>query len=241
MKRFLSCSLLSAFLLFLPVSLLAWPWSKDEKADKPMTTDESLAKQKNGFQDLLTGFSSATIELKIEVDQGRQALLTFKEAVKIATERNVEFKKVYNKWQDVESKNQFVIEKFKGLVKGAEDFYSAAESHANTIHDATLKNDALKQIQTSKDNYIARLKTTQAKLNEVSALKLKVDDTMKYLEIVQSIKVIEEKIKEAFDQIDSLIASLMKELETLKIESQNLLNSTMAESTQQQNQNSQSK
>lgn len=211
--------------------LFAWSQSKNER---PLTTNDSLANQKDAFQNILTEFNSATIELKGEVEKGKQSLLTFQEAIKVAKERNAEFRKVYTTWQSIEEKNQSVNEKFQELVKGADDFYLAAESHANTIHDTTLKNEAIEQIEKSKKTYIDRLKSTKAKLKEVSALKIKVDDTMKYIEIVQSIKVIEEKIREAFDQIDSLVSSLMQELNQLKLESENLLHTTQATSQQTQ-------
>ncbi len=227
MNRFFSLLLVSIFLLF-PNYCKAWPW--DNEPEKPLTTNEQLDKQKSEFQELLNSFSSSTIELKTEVEDGKQSLLSFKEAVQKAVERNVEFKKVYKKWADVESKNDFVKTKFEALVKGADEFYKAAESHANTIHDATLKSDAMRQIQTSKEAYIVRLKSTRDKLEEVSKLKIQVDDTMKYLEITQSIKVIEEKIDEAFKDIETLISTLMKELGELKIESQNLLNKALPES-----------
>lgn len=214
--------------------LFAWSQSIESKDQKPLTTNDSLANQRETLENNLAEFDSATKELRDEVKKGKDTLLTFQEAIKVAIERNAEFKKVYTIWQTIEEKNQSVIEKFKGLVKAADDFYLAAESHANTIHDPSLKNDAIQAISISKKTYTDRLKATKEKLKEVSALKLKVDDTMKYLEIVQSIKVIEEKIKEAFDQIDSLVSSLMQELNQLKLESENLLRT--AQQTSQQNQ-----
>lgn len=203
-----------------------WPF---DKQTPPETTDQALSREKNEFQDLVTSFSSETIHLKLVINDGRESLVSFKEAVKIAAAKNVEFRKVYDKWTAVDIKNQSVIEMFKRLITGAEDFYKAAEAHANTIHDPALRSEALNQIKASKDAYLIRLKSTKEKLEEVSKLKTKVDDTMKYLEVVQAMKVIEERINIAFEEIDKLLPSLMSELEALNVDSQQFLKSTAAE------------
>lgn len=231
--------IITAILVFsISSNLFAW-WPSSSSTTEPtaptvatktMPFDSSgLHLQNNRFRDVLNEFASNTIELKIKVDSGKSELVTFKEAVKIAAEKNSAFGKVYNAWQEVEFQNEKTIEKFKKLVENAEAFYSAAEAHASTITNESLRNDAMKTIKNSTENYKIRLKSTKKQLDEVAKLKTRVDDTMKYFEIVQSIQVIDEKIQEAFNEIDILLESLMGELQNLKLESENLLNSSNAE------------
>jgi len=218
---------LFVFTLLNPAFVLAWPWNSE-----PETTSSKLNNERSEFKDLIDSFNKSSEKLNTELKDGKDKISTFKEAVKIATDRNVEFKKIYGKWNSIQSQVEKTTESLKQLTSGADEFYKATETHIKTITDVAKREDALKKMQASKENYIQRLKSTKSKIEKVTELKIKVDDTMKYLEAVMAIEVFDEQIKLVFDQIDKLIPDLAEDIKQLNIDSQNFLNSKLADSTQ---------
>jgi len=204
-----------------------------ESSENTILTNKNLYKEKNNFESFLSSFSSEVIILQKEIEEGKQTLSTFQNSIKIAREKNIEFDKVYLKWNNVQKQHDKVIEKLKSLSICAGDYFNTTRTYANTIHDKNSRESMLKELQTIEDDYIIRLKTTKKKIDEVSIMKIKVDDTMKVIEIKQSITVIEEQIKTVFAEIDKMISDLTNELNALDIDSRKLLNSMNSDNTSQ--------
>lgn len=184
---------------------------------------EALAQARSMFREVLEDFKVQHENTKLELEEGKNTLLTFKETIKTAQDKDAEFAKVYAKWKRVESEVKKLHEKFASLVRGADDYYAEMDARADSITDNQLKTKTLNSLRESKDNYTIRLKQTRNKINVLDDVNTKVRDTMTALEINYSLDVLEEKLTETFQEIDTMIESVMKELRELLLESESLL------------------
>ncbi len=175
------------------------------------------------FNEVLTEFNAQREKVKQEFEEGKNTLLTFQEAIKTAQDKDVEFAKVYTKWKRIEAEVKHIHEKFANLVSGADALYAELENRANTITDNQLKAKTLNSLNESKGNYTIRLKQSRNGINKLDEVITKVRDTMTALEINYTLDVLEEKLAKTFQEIDTLIESVMKELEELSQESKLLL------------------
>jgi len=78
-------------------------------------------------------------------------------------------------------------------------------------------------LKESRENYTIRLKQSRNGINKLDDVNTKVRDTITALEINYTIDVLEEKLTQTFQEIDTMIESVMKELEELSRESKLLL------------------
>lgn len=187
--------------------------------------DESraLAHARSIFKEVFEDFKVQNKKIKLELEEGTNALLTFKDAIKIAQDKDAEFEKVYTKWKRIEGEVKNLHEKFANLVKGADSFFTEMIDKANSITDGQLKTKQLHRINERKEKYTTRLKQSRNKINMLDDVNTKVRDTITALEINYSLDVLEEKLTETFQEIDTMIESIMKELEELSRESESLL------------------
>ena len=187
--------------------------------------DESmaLAHARSIFKEVFEDFKVQNKQIKLELEEGTNTLLTFKEAIKTAQDKDAEFAKVYTKWSKIEEEVKSLHEKFANLVKGADAFFAEMIDKANSITDDQLKTKQLDRINERKEKYTTRLKQSRNKINMLDDVNTKVRDTITALEINYSLDVLEEKLTETFQEIDTMIESIMKELEELSRESESLL------------------
>ena len=187
--------------------------------------DESmaLAHARSIFKEVFEDFKVQNKQIKLELEEGKNTLLTFKDAIKTAQDKDAEFAKVYTKWKRVEGEVKNLHEKFANLVKGADSFFAELIDKANSITDDQLKTKQLHRINERKEKYTTRLKQSRNKINMLDDVNTKVRDTITALEINYSLDVLEEKLTETFQEIDTMIESIMKELEELSRESESLL------------------
>lgn len=191
------------------------------RSDDP---DKALPKAKSMFKEVLTDFNAQREKVKLEFEEGKNTFLTFKEAMKAAQDKDVEFAKVYTKWKRIEAEVKQIHEKFANLVKGADALYAEFENRANSItNDEQLKTKMLHRINDSKENYIIRCKQGRNGINKLDGANTKVQNMMKALEISYGLEELEEKTSQTFQEIDTMIASVMKELEELSRKSEELL------------------
>jgi uncharacterized protein (DUF3084 family) len=184
---------------------------------------KALPKARSMFNEVLTEFNAQREKVKQEFEEGKNTLLTFQEAIKTAQDKDVEFAKVYTKWKRIEEEVKHIHEKFSNLVSGADALYAELENRANSITDNQLKTKTLNSLNESKGNYTIRLKQSRNGINKLDEVNTKVRDTMTALEINYTLDVLEEKLTKTFQEIDTLIESVMKELEELSHESKLLL------------------
>ncbi len=185
---------------------------------------KALPEARSMFNEVLTEFNAQREKVKQEFEEGKNTLLTFKEAIKAAQDKDVEFAKVYTKWKRIEAEVKQIHEKFANLVSGADTLYAELKNRANSITDNQLKTKTLNSLKESKENYLFRLKQSRNSINKFDDVNTKVRDTMTALEINYTLDVLEEKLAKTFQEIDTLIESVMKELEELSRESKLLLN-----------------
>lgn len=184
---------------------------------------KALPKARSMFNEVLTEFNAQREKVKQEFEEGKNTLLTFQEAIKTAQDKDVEFAKVYTKWKRIEGEVKHIHEEFANLVSGADALYAELENRANSITDNQLKTKTLNSLNESKGNYTIRLKQSRSGINKLDEVVTKVRDTMTALEINYTLDVLEEKLAKTFQEIDTLIESVMKELEELSQESKLLL------------------
>jgi hypothetical protein len=191
---------------------------------RPKDDSELLPRARSIFQEVLTEFNAQRDKVTLELDQGKNALLTFQEAIKAAQDKDAEFGKVYSKWRTIESEVQRLHEKFAGLVKGADSLYAELYGRANSITtDDELKTRTLQSLDESKQNYTVRLKQSRTKIDALDGLHTKVRDTMTALEINYTLDMLESRLTETFQEIDQMIKSVTNELDQLSRESELLL------------------
>ena len=184
---------------------------------------KALPKARSMFNEVLIEFNAQREKVEQEFEEGKNTLLTFKEAIKTAQDRDVEFAKVYTKWKRIEKEVKQIHEKFANLVSGADALYTELENRANSITDNQLKTKSLNSLKESKENYTIQLKQSRNGIDNLDDVNTKVRDTITALEINYTIDVLEEKLTQTFQEIDTMIESVMKELEELSRESKLLL------------------
>ncbi len=184
---------------------------------------KALPEARSMFNEVLIKFNTQREKVKQEFEEGKNALLTFKEAIKTAQDKDVEFAKVYTKWKRIEAEVKQIHEKFANLVSGADALYAELENRANSITDNQLKTKTLNSLKESKENYTIRLKQSRNGINKLDDVNTKVRDTITALEISYTLDVLEEKLSQTFQEIDMMIELVMKELEELSRESESLL------------------
>ncbi|MBF0501352.1 MAG: hypothetical protein HQM09_14525 [Candidatus Riflebacteria bacterium] len=171
---------------------------------------ETFLDKKIDFQENIDSFSSTTIELKSTLDEGKKALLDLKTSDKVSDGLEI----ASAKWVDSKEKTKTVISELNKISSEAEKLFSSAEEHVKTIQDDKLKNEASGRIAKNKEFFTKRFQTLQEKLASFSKLHAKIDDTLKYLEIVQQKKDIQEKITDIVTQIDTESESFTNETKT---------------------------
>lgn len=207
-------SVCTILLLFLAVS---GGCGKDEDASK------ALAHARSIFREVFDDFKLQNEQVTLELEEGKNTLLTFQEAIRTAQDKDAEFSKVYTKWKKIEREVKNLHEEFANLVRGADSFFSEIAEKANSITDNQLKTEQLQRINERKENYTIRLKQSRSKIDMLDDVNTKVRDTITALEINYSLDVLEEKLTETFREIDTMIESIMKELEELSRESESLI------------------
>lgn len=184
-----------------------------------------LRQQKTAFAGIISDFGSDSNALEVELESGKEALLGFKSTIQEARDKDAEFNKVYTSWDSVENKTTLLNNRFRQLVTGANDFYTVVRERANSIQDEKLRSESISFIQKSELAYAAQLKKTKTAIAQVNDMKVKVDDTMKALEIRFAVDVIDQRLGEMFAEIDSMIESVLSALKELELESKEVLGS----------------
>lgn len=182
-----------------------------------------LSRQREAFAQIIHEFRNESDELKEVLEEGTLSLETFRSAIREARDRDAEFDRVYRDWEQVSANTDALKRQFENLVEGAADFYATAEAHAKTIHKKALRKDSLDYIENSQSSYLKRLNETKLAIQQVDAMKVSVDDTMKALEIRFAVDIVDQRIVEIFEQIDQMVADVLQALNDLEVENQQVL------------------
>lgn len=196
-----------------------------EVVDTAEASVTRLRQEKTAFAGIIDDFQTESQSLEKVLENGKSALLDFKSAIQEARDKDAEFNKVYANWESVEKKVIHLRARFKQLVGGAESFYAAVGERAASIQDEKLRTESLAFIQKSQLAYAEQLKKTQVAIAQVDGMKVKVDDTMKALEIRFAVDVIDQRLGEMFAEIDAMIESVLSALKELEVESKEVLGS----------------
>jgi len=183
----------------------------------------SMADVRTSFKKVIDNYDSQRSNMEQIFEEGKNSLMTFKDAIRIARDKYAEFGKVYDRWEYVEQEIKKLRAKYDELVKGAEEFYSELETTANSITDPDLRSASLRRLQKHRNRYYQRLRETESKLDVLNVGVVKVTDTVKALEINYTLNVVDETIYQTFQEIDTMITEVMPELEKLTAESKELL------------------
>lgn len=184
-----------------------------------------MLQAKTDFGASIEQFDAQSKTVQQELDSGGQSLLTFKDAIKTATEKYPEFEKVYKEWNKVDAQIKALDDKLNSLDQMSITFYQAAKEYAATITDAELQSGVINKLDSSEGEYRARLEKARQSVARLKEARTKVDDTMKALEISFSLEVAEQKMDAVFAEIDTLVTQVMDELGALSQQSRELLNS----------------
>jgi len=193
------------------------------RSDDPVDPDKALPKAKSKFKKAIGEFRVQQKKVEEEYKEGKNTLLTFKEAMKTAQDKDAEFAKVYTKWKRIEAEVKQIHEKFAKLVSGADTLYAEYYNTANSIKNDQLRTKTLYSVKVSKDDYTLKIKRRKKSINKLDDANTKVQDTMKALQVHYGLEELEEKVSQTFQEIDTMIESVMKELEELTRESELLL------------------
>ena len=175
------------------------------------------------FQEVLGDFKKGMEAVGEGIKEGKDVLITFKDAIREAKNRDAEFEKVYNKWQRVEKEVSELHSLLEKLVTTAETFFDETTKRANSITDVSLRDGTLATIQERRSSYIVRLKKAKTSIDQLDIVNRTVNDTMTALEIQYSLEVLEEKLTKTFEEIDRMVSAIMKDFEELIEESRKVL------------------
>jgi chromosome segregation ATPase len=183
-----------------------------------------LAQARSMFREVLVDFDTQRTRVTSELEEGKSTLLTFREAINSAQDKDAEFRKVHTKWRKVESEVQKLHAEFANLVRGADTLYAELYGRANSITTSDeMKTQSLRSLDESKEKYTDRLKQSKTKIDALDGLYTKVRDTMTALEIDYTLDILESRLTRTFEEIDTMIVSITEELDQLSHESESLL------------------
>ncbi|MFZ5518731.1 MAG: DUF2959 family protein [Candidatus Zhuqueibacterota bacterium] len=183
----------------------------------------SMADVRTTFKKVIDNYDWQRSNMEQVFEEGKNSLMNFKEAIRVARDKYAEFGKVYDRWEYVEKEIDKLRVRYDELVKGADEFYSEIETTANSITDPELRSASLRRMQKHRNKYYLRLRDTESKISVLNVGVVKVTDTVKALEINYTLNVVDETIYQTFQEIDTMITEVMPELEKLTAESKELL------------------
>lgn len=186
--------------------------------------DSSLNDYKDEFREQVLEVNKQKEETKSKLKETKNLIFDFASLLQNSKKEDVNFKKLYNKWQDSESEIKDLEIKFKSLVESASIYFSQIKVKANDISDKNLKDSALKNIITNKNKYILQLKNTHKSLENLTISHRKLKDLITFLEISTSLQSLDKELKNRFSEIDTIVKDVMNDLDKLYKESQELLN-----------------
>jgi hypothetical protein len=189
-------------------------------ADRAVT---QLREHRSVFAGVIERFDTEGKTLEKHLEAGKQSLLSFQAAIKESRDRDEEFNKVYATWGEVNKSTILLHQRFRELVTGAEQFYAAVRTRAESIHDEVLRTESLTFIEKSEQAYVLQLKDAREAIQQVDSMKVRVDDVMKALEIRFAIETIDQRLGEMFAEIDLMIESVLSALRSLEKESRSVL------------------
>ena len=179
----------------------------------------TLAEVKQAFQNSILELEAEQKAVKKDFKSGRAALLSFQSALKKAVDKDNEFAKIHNKWQEIQGRISVLYDKFLGLVEGADRVYTELDNRTNRITDDTLRSEIQAELQGSIERYAARLKLSKAGIDRLRAQATRVTDIMSGLEVRFTLKVVEDELGTIFKEIDETVEAVMAQLEVLIQES----------------------
>ena len=185
--------------------------------------DKSLSELKMEFKESLSTFDKQKSQVSSEFAETKNLVFSFAGLLKKSKNENIVFGELHDKWEISKEEINELQSKFIELVESADSYFLEAEKHANTINDAKLKNDALYIIKLKKKKYISLLKQSRSSLDRLQLVIIKVKDVMTFLEINYSLKSLDDELEDRFSEIDKMISIVMKDLDVLSLESQELL------------------
>lgn len=183
----------------------------------------SILTARKRYEEALDEFDVQKEQYSQELEEGKNVLLTFQEAMKIAQDKDVEFAKVYTKWESIESAVEQIQEKFANLITGADILYAELERRAECITGEHLREITLAKIAKSRKLYSLRLRECQDGVNKLSIANTLVQNTMIALEVSYGLDVLEETIDRTLREINEMVEAVMVQLEKLTQESRQLL------------------
>ena len=205
-----------------------------EVLDKSVpVVNEVLVKVREGTTEVLTArerYKEALDKFEVQkekysqkLEEGKNSLLTFKGAMETAQDKSTEFAKVYTTWESVESEVAQIQEKFAALVSGADNLYIELEDRAKCITGEHLPDITLAKIAKSRKRYTLKLQECEVGIDKLSAANNLVQNTMIALEISYALEVLEATIDQTLREINTMVDTVMAQLEELTQESRQLL------------------
>lgn len=194
-----------------------------DNANSSRSNGLSLSDVRNEFKEIIKKFDSKKEDVANEFKEGQKVLLTFKDAVQKAKDKDKAFAVVYDKWTDIKKENKLLRTKFKDLVEGADKFFTTLEAKSNSIKDSRMKLNSLEKVQAQKASYIKVLKATRVKLGMLDSAYDKVKDTLTALEVGYTLNVLEDELDKTLKDINNKISNVMKDLDGLLKQSHKIL------------------
>ncbi len=196
----------------------------EEVVDKSVEiTSKGLKGARTRYKEALDKFDTQKEVYSQKLEEGKDTLLTFREAMTAAQDKDAEFAKVYTKWKEIELEVIQVHDKFATLVTCASIFFEELENKANTMTAEHLKAIIVDKIAKSRERYAARIVQCTKGIDRLSVVNVTVNNSMIALEIGFALEVLEAELDRIFQEIDVMIASIIKELNMLSQESKELL------------------
>ena len=186
-------------------------------------TSKALEKSRQGYEKALRSFNKQRAEHCQELEEGKKVLSAFREAMRTAQNKNAEFAKVYDEWEEVASQVSQVREKFTDLASSADYFYDNLDLRANGITAKHLRTITQQRIIESRKSYISRLNRCEEGIRRLDNINMKVNNTLLVLEISYNLGALEAELERTFQEIDAMVETILTALETLTRESKELL------------------
>ena len=202
-------------LTFITSSSYAWFW------------DKSLSDYKNDFKDKVFEVREQQSETQTNLKETKHLIFTFASLLQESKKEDIKFNKLHNNWLDTKSEIKILEDKFVSLVGSADTYFNEVKKKADEISDKKLQASAINKILISENNYINRLKITKNGLIQLSVAHQKLKDLIIFLEISNSLKSLEQELNNRFSKIDIILTSVMKDLDLLYKDSQNLLDTNI--------------
>ncbi|MDX1906144.1 MAG: DUF2959 family protein [Bacteroidia bacterium] len=182
---------------------------------------EDLPKYKKKFRAQIDSFENQKLQTDQKVEDGVSELTGLQKALENAKNVDVEFKRVYGKWESVDNQVQQLNKEYEALKQDAQNLFDAMQRQTESLSDAKTRNELMKALTATRADYEKNLSKTSVAIEKLRAVHTEAVEVIKALEVAIAMGQVAQ-INAGLVSIESRVSGIMTELNASIEESKKL-------------------